>query len=1056
MRKIMVVFLALLLLATPLAVAHKSNHEMQHQACDVMWMTPHGHGPDDGHRHEHDPDIAGPEHKDLHNHDPCNQSRMTYPDYESVAPITEIDPPTKELDPEEIIWNDNDATNSEVYIGGEAYQFPIAPGTFQEIDSLVISSNADAAALAAAGVISGTGDEDDPYVIQNLIVGRALIISDTDKCFVVKNNIVVDRVVEAPIVPDPDDLINVTKLIRELIELIDGLLADIAEYLGITEELEAARALWDENATIWENEKLVWDAEAAAKQAQLANMNARSASYDAQLAQWQQDIANYEGNYLNSIGITEQLASDFEYYMEQILGFDPTTVTQPTKSHQQFINNGQVVDIGALQDSFESYQDDASKLIGAVSETGQNPSETNFDVRDMIDENPPGATPPAGYSGSDWSSDLAQYDDYRQWILDEVTSYWGTLKADEPDYDGFAAFMEEYNGFQEEYAAFMGEYNSFTASHTAFQNDFNAFMDDYSSFLASNAASLDEYNALIADAEADIADAEALIDTVQGFAWKLGDLLFETIDQVLEHLLTLIFGLIDPHDPHEVANNNGQLVLDWNGQCLHVYNNVINDLRVNQNNDRTGFATGGILENNRIFTIGQIRHYDGIFRDNEVGNRAHLYSLIDPNITAPTNDQSVNNDGANQGWYFDNVIYGQVDLDFHGHHHSAGFFAPESHFHGSVYREAYMVNTDGSCKFTHDDLMPMPGHHQMHESDNDFEVLGETIIDGPDNEPCLPHHDHGKRWTSVFFNDNVIIDPNGLGLRFEDENHRADDEQANSENMRELKKPHFHQKWVQVENNTVVGKIFIDVLNAKGTFLWSDDWSEVENTAGIERSIEALDHPGARIAYSHPMRNDAWLDIQNNTVLQTQSVGVLVSDAEFMTKLQLNNNRAVGAPTSISGYSFEALRDWLWNARYASAASIADDVDDMGSGDRGVQNFVLVRNAIDKFNVVFCGNTLHRLDGSLVATDRIYQDGASTIDYDCTSDNDDDGLKANELGTAASPLVAWVPAPDRARFTDGLRELTHDTDSFYLLELAFDMADALLPAHPEDALPVET
>src|ERR1041384_7111869 len=66
---------------------------------------------------------------------------------------------------------------------------------------------------------------------------------------------------------------------------------------------------------------------------------------------------------------------------------------------------------------------------------------------------------------------------------------------------------------------------------------------------------------------------------------------------------------------------SGQLSLNWNGQCVWVHHNFIGDLRVNENVKRTGDDTGGLIEDNQIAYVGQIRHYDGEVRNNVIGPR---------------------------------------------------------------------------------------------------------------------------------------------------------------------------------------------------------------------------------------------------------------------------------------------------------------------------------------------------------------------------------------------------------------------------------------------------
>jgi hypothetical protein len=215
-----------------------------------------------------------------------------------------------------------------------------------------------------------------------------------------------------------------------------------------------------------------------------------------------------------------------------------------------------------------------------------------------------------------------------------------------------------------------------------------------------------------------------------------------------------------------------QLVLDWNGQCVWIHHNHIRDLRVNQNNARTGYATGGLIEANEITIIGQLRHFDGEFRNNVVGPATQDDLFTEVLETVPylfvTNTLLANIDGFNQGLIHHNAFYGSVDLDFHGHHHGTGFFAPHSHYHG----------------------------------DSDARMAEHP-------------HDHTERWTSVAFTDNLIVDPEGYGLRYEDQNHRGDDRVARSESTKALDEPHVHHTDILLARNTINGgQLWVDLFNA--------------------------------------------------------------------------------------------------------------------------------------------------------------------------------------------------------------------------------------------------
>lgn len=988
--------IALLLVLSPLAVAHKFNHEDRHEAC-AIYDGPHGHFVGDGHPHTHDL-AAGAA---LHDHDPCKQVRMKYPDWEDKAPISQIAPPAVELHPRDLLFSDGDPNNTEVYIGGEAYQFPIPPSRFKVQTNFAVVSD-----LQAAGMgFPGSGTYADPYIVEGYIVKGNMVFKDTSKCFVVRNNVIVNRVIPAPLLPDPGSIIHLPPL-----EPV---------WRQVNETAHLLRAEWQEL-------KAEKDALLAGIQAEKDELDRRKAENDtqkaaleAEKADWEAQWAAFEDGYLAAITRAEDLAGAFEEWASQYV-----ELTTPTRGHAPFVDHAaqDILDLEAVQPAFEAYHADLEAWIGA---------------------NPPPMDPPPSWRGTDeaWQDERQAYQDFQLAIQQEVSDYWNVLMASAPDGQAYEDFLARYAAFQADHAAFMDAYNAFLA-------EYGAFMDGYDAFLV-------DFNQVMADTQEDIDDAKAffakLASWTYEYAGQLGTKLYNTLDQLLQWVLQKLLGILDPEDPNNVAQNTGQLVLDWNGQCIHAYNNVVNDLRVNQNNDRTGFATGGIVEDNRIFTIGQIRHYDGIFRENEVGNRAHLKALLQPGVTpSPASVRSVNNDGANQGWYVDNVFYGQIDLDFHGHHHAAGFFAPTSHYHGSNARIVGMYDAAGVCTTRESAVDPSKanGPNKDYPQDDDVEVLGTTVLDGAaDTDDCLEHFDHSKRWTSVLFQDNVVIDPNGVGLRFEDRDHRADDEKANSENVYSLKAPHFHQKWVQMEGNVLVGKILIDVLNAAGTNLWTDDWSAVQTPTGAGRTIEALGHPGATIVNSHPYRNDAWLDISGNSFFQTQPTAVVVADADDMELFQLKDNRAYGLRSGFqSGMAVAQFVQWLKDSRERTADAVYGELSGWGGSDRGVQAFASLSNLRDGFTVVHCGNVARGLDKGLVAKDRVYDDGASVIAACGTSDW---GSADPAVDIAYTPL----PAPPQ-RCTEAQRQMTAETDDFYASALAFDTVDGLVAAQTCQSVPV--
>ncbi len=213
----------------------------------------------------------------------------------------------------------------------------------------------------------------------------------------------------------------------------------------------------------------------------------------------------------------------------------------------------------------------------------------------------------------------------------------------------------------------------------------------------------------------------------------------------------------------------GQLSLNWNGDCVWVHHNHIDDLRVNENIRRLADLTTGLIEFNTIEFVGQIRHYDGIFASNTVGPRDDDSMWDSVMETTPIfrfrDTQVMNIDGYNQGIFEGNTFVGSVDIDLHGHHHSTGYDASHSHYHGEEM----------------DRKMP---------------------------------HDHTDRWHSVYFVQNTITDPTGYGLRVEDRNHRGDDVEANSEQEESLRMPHTHKTRIVVADNIIDGPLWVDVFNA--------------------------------------------------------------------------------------------------------------------------------------------------------------------------------------------------------------------------------------------------
>lgn len=274
------------------------------------------------------------------------------------------------------------------------------------------------------------------------------------------------------------------------------------------------------------------------------------------------------------------------------------------------------------------------------------------------------------------------------------------------------------------------------------------------------------------------------------------------------------------------ANRTGKLNLNFNGRCVHVHHNFATELNVNALNSRTGYATGGLIEHNQFRTVESLRHHDGVFAHNQIGCAGCDNNLY-PQRTGWPAHRIMAVDGFNQGRIHNNTFYGSVDLDFHGHYHGTGFFSPHSHYHGD---DPARLHQDG---------------------------------------------DHTQRWHSIGFVDNLIIDPDGYGLRYEDKLHRKDDRWAESENVEHLNEPHRHFTHVELARNEVRdGGLRVDVFNA--------DRVEQLNPDGSQSAFNVLTWDYEWIDY-HPWRNDGWLDILDNTVRLNERIEDEDSELPFVT-----------------------------------------------------------------------------------------------------------------------------------------------------------------------------
>lgn len=227
----------------------------------------------------------------------------------------------------------------------------------------------------------------------------------------------------------------------------------------------------------------------------------------------------------------------------------------------------------------------------------------------------------------------------------------------------------------------------------------------------------------------------------------------------------LSFLEIHDTDRHVVIRDNEitrQLILNWNGDRVTVVDNVIEDLRVNQNVKRTGLPTSGRIANNEIGIVGQLRHFDGIFEDNTVGTPAGSREFL------IFDNRAVNFDGFNGARFRNNTIYGYMDVRLHGHHHGSGY-GDTSHDHAA-----------------------MEGHGHM----------GDGV-------------DHTQRYHEVWVTGNTIYSTGNYALGYNDQAHFANDRTANSEESEALNKPHVHYTKVYLNGNRLIGAgLDVSIFNA--------------------------------------------------------------------------------------------------------------------------------------------------------------------------------------------------------------------------------------------------
>ncbi|MGH2739402.1 MAG: hypothetical protein ACRDH6_02805 [Actinomycetota bacterium] len=318
----------------------------------------------------------------------------------------------------------------------------------------------------------------------------------------------------------------------------------------------------------------------------------------------------------------------------------------------------------------------------------------------------------------------------------------------------------------------------------------------------------------------------------------------------------------------EIYDNQvtGQMILNWVGDRVNVYDNMVADLRVNQNIPRKGLPTSGKIVNNTFGRVGQLRHWNGLFAWNVVGNPDGSRSR-----------QAMNFDGFNGGRLYKNIFYGYIDATLHGHNHSSSF-ADTSHDHRG-------------------------------------RTSGKNI--------------HRLRYHQVYIENNRVFSTNTYAIRYTDQNHAANDRTAASETDERLNEPHVHFTNVFIRENKLEGAgIFVDVFNAddprhirttRGHFMIQGNLIQLADDTRaftswldgilVERATDIDLHIAENTILGAPPTPQAERNIFDDLFGGSQGAGIRLGQVD-KGDLYIHDNRVTRRPFGVHATNFSDSVDW--------------------------------------------------------------------------------------------------------------------------------------------------